>query len=64
MGLIEMVIFGVIPFAAACRGTGWVCSGDFSKTWAWKIPRIILIWVVFGGYAFLALRIASHLSGY
>ncbi len=62
MAVLEMVIFGVIPFATALRGTGSICSDDVSKTWAWKIPRIVLIWVAFGTYAFFALRIAEHLA--
>ena len=66
MGLLLMLIFGVFPFATALVATGSICSEgqNLYKSWAWKLPRVLIIWTVFGVYAFVALRIADRMAGY
>jgi hypothetical protein len=66
---MNLIIFGVFPFAIACVATGSICTNgndgkNLYKLWTWKLPRVLLIWTVFGGYAFVALKIADHASRY
>lgn len=67
MGLLLMLIFGVLPFATALVATGSICTSgnngkNLYKSWAWKLPRVLLIWTVFGGYAFVALKIGGDMA--
>ena len=65
MGAFLFFIFGVLPFVTALVGTGSICtSGDngknLYKSWSWKLLRVLIIWTVFGVYAFVAVRIANR----
>jgi hypothetical protein len=65
MGLFLFVIFFVLPFSTALVATGsiWTYGNkgkNLYKSWAWKVPRVLLVWVAFGGYVVLASRIAGR----